>query len=184
MIKLYTKSKAQEIINKYSLWIDTISNRYSVPAAVIKAILFMEMIHMDVLDIGADLAVQTDLFDKKDSSTGIGQIFGYVGLEAIIFAINNNITDIETLGLDHMPDINNPNDIKYIWNKLQDDKTNIEVVTLNILYCAKQITGNISFNNLEEDTLKLIFTRYNQDTRHITPYGIETYNYYLEYLNS
>ena len=182
MFRIISDKKAQEIILKNDSYIKEISNKYNVPTAIIKAVLFMELSQIDIFDILADLIVKLRLPIKKDSSTGVGQIFGKVGLEAILFALDAKIIDKDYLGIDHKLDINNPNDIRLIWNKLQDTKTNIEVSTLNILHCAKQMTNRIDFNSYNEDELKLILTRYNQNTNKITPYSTKAYSYYLEYL--
>ena len=70
MIRIISDRKAERIIRHFNEWINTVSNRYRVPSAVIKAILYMEMTRMDILDPLVDLIVGTHLFTRKDSSTG------------------------------------------------------------------------------------------------------------------
>ena len=107
MFKLYSKKKAKQIIETYGGWITHVSETYSVPEAYIKAILYKEIIEINLLDPLADFAVKTywvryglrkrlyqkgfvkraeprfrhGILGKKDSSTGYAQIFAYVALQ-------------------------------------------------------------------------------------------------------
>ena len=176
--------RAEKLIKKNGEWIDIVAERYNVPSAVIRSILFMEITRMDMLDTVADLAVLTDLFPKKDSSTGLAQIFGRVGLEAINFAAERGLTSYEALGIktDHILDSSDPDDVRLIWKRLHSDKNaNIEIATLNILSAAEEMTGRIDFSSYSEEEMKLILTRYNADTRHVTEYGENAYKHYLRY---
>ena len=175
---------AEKVIAKYGDWIDTVSEKYSVPSAIIKSILYMEITRINMLDTAADLAVWSNLFPKKDSSTGPAQIFGRVGLEAINFAVEKGYTDYEKLGIvtDHVLDSSDPDDVRLIWKKLHNDKNaNIEIATLNILCATDEMTGRIDFGNYSDEELKHILTRYNADTRNITPYGEEAFENYIRY---
>ena len=184
MMKTISSRRAEEIITKYSEWIDTVSNKYSIPAPAIKAILYVELIRIDVLDSVADIAVWSDLFAKKDSSTGYAQIFGSVGLKAVNFAVDRGLTDYEIIGLhtDHRLDAENQEDVRLVWDLLHTSpKANIEIGSINILCAADEMTGRTDFENFSERDYKLTFTRYNQNTREITPYGEEAYAHYLRY---
>ena len=59
MFKLYSKKKAKQIIETYGGWITHVSETYSVPEAYIKAILYKEIIEINLLDPLADFAVKT-----------------------------------------------------------------------------------------------------------------------------
>lgn len=175
---------AEKFIEEHSEWIDTVADRYHVPDAVIKSILYMEITRINMLDTAADLAVWSNLFPKKDSSTGPAQIFGRVGLEAVNFAVERGYTDYKSLNIDvdHVLDSNDPDDVRLIWKKLfSDEKANIEIATLNILSAADEMTGRVDFDSYNENEMKLVLTRYNADTRTVTPYGEEAYDHYIRY---
>ena len=69
-IRLISPKRAKKALTSHDGWIRIVANRYGVPAEAVKAILFQEMTMIDPLDVAADLAVWTNLFRKKDSSTG------------------------------------------------------------------------------------------------------------------
>ena len=184
MFELISESHAENIIKKHEGWIDEVSRRYGVPAAAIKAILFKEMIMIDIVDIFADLAVLTGLFSKKDSSTGYAQIYGSTGLTAANFALDRGLSDYSRLGIrsDHRLDRKDPKDVRFVWMLLRRNRhANIELATINILSAADEMTGRTDMANFSEEEMKLTFTRYNANTRHITPYGEDVYKHYLRY---
>ncbi len=69
MMKLINPSKAEGIIERYDAWIGQVAERYQVPAALIKAILYQEMTQIDLMDPVADIAVQIAPRYSRDSST-------------------------------------------------------------------------------------------------------------------
>ena len=187
MLKTISDKKAEEILEEYSPWIMTLSERYRIPQAVIKAILYMEMTGMDIMDPIADAVVRTGLFSKKDSSTGYAQIFGWVGIKAVNFAADRGLTDYAKLHIpsDRRLDPCSQDDVRLMWKYLRSDKkANMEVAVLNMLCAAEEMTGRIDFSGYSEEELKLVLTRYNADTDHITGYGEEAYRHYLRYLES
>lgn len=140
---------------------------------------------MDVFDPVADIIVASNLFSKKDSSTGIGQIFGYVGLNAANFALDNGLATYESLGIrsDHRLDPQNAKDVRLVWKKLRRNRrANIELATLNLASIAYEVTGragpDTAWDAFTEDELKLILTRYNADVHYTTRYGEQAYNLY------
>ena len=185
MFNLYSGKKTEQILKKYDAWIGSVAEKYHMPPALIKAMLYQEMTQIDWMDILADLCVRMRLFHKTDSSTGYGQIFGYVGLRAVNFAVDEGLATYESLGIrcDHRLSEENPKDVRLVWNILHDqEKANIEISALNLLSCAKEKTGRIDFSSYSEQEVKQIFTRYNAQTDHITPYGEQAYQRYLTYL--
>ncbi|MBQ2658224.1 MAG: hypothetical protein IJF87_06620 [Erysipelotrichaceae bacterium] len=187
MIRIISNKKAERIIKRYQEWIDTVAQSYRLPSAVIKAILYIEMTRMDILDPLVDLIVGTYLFAKKDSSTGYAQIFAYVGVNAVNFAVDEGLTDYQKLNIpaDHRLDSDDPKDVHLMWIYLhRNPETNIEIAALNILSAAREKTGRLDFTTFSEDELKLVLTRYNANTDHITKYGEEAYGHYLRYLNN
>lgn len=181
MIRLFSDKKARELIEREGDWIATVSERYGVPCAVIQAMLFQEMTMSDALDPFADFVAWLGVFPKKDSSTGFAQIFGYVGLNAVNFAIDRGLATYESLDfdVDHRLDPDNRKDVRMMWKKLHHDpKANIEIATLNLLAAADEVVGRIDFDSFTPDELKLVFSRYNANVRHITAYGEKAYRHY------
>ena len=186
MFELISERRAEKIIEKYDAWISEVAARYSMPSAAIKAILFKEMIMIDVMDVLADLAVWTGLFSKKDSSTGYAQIFGAVGLNAANFATDRALTDYKSLGIhcSHRLDRSNIKDVRLVWKLLRfNRRANIEIASLNILAVAEEMTGRTDLSSFSDEELKLTFTRYNANTRQITPYGEDAFRHYQRYLS-
>ncbi|MBO5998850.1 MAG: hypothetical protein J6P87_04100 [Lachnospiraceae bacterium] len=178
MLKLISQRRAIKILNRYDAWIKEVSGKYSVPSTVIKAVLYKEMTGIDILDPLADLAVLSGLFHKKDSSVGYAQIFGRTAIRAINFAAARGIIDYASLGLPsgRIPDPDNEKDIRSMWKYLRKNRyANIEAAALNLLSCAQEMTGRIDFTGFSDDELKLVLTRYNADTDHITAYGEEVF---------
>lgn len=210
MLKLYSPEKARRMIARENRWIETLSRRYPLPAACIKAILYKELIEMDILDPPADWAIETywlryalrrrlkargiirsaepllrrGFFGKRDSSTGYGQIFAYVAINAINFALSRGLADCESLGISahHRLSPTDPDDLCAIWRRLHRNiHFNIEASALNLLAAAEEMTGRIDFPHYTDDELMLVFTRYNADVKHITGYGRDVYRHYMDY---
>ena len=185
MIRLFSDKKARQVLEEESDWIATVAERYNVPRAAIQAILFQEMTSSDALDPFADFVAWLGVFPKKDSSTGYAQIFGYVGLNAINFAVDRGLTTYEALGIDvdHRLDPSNRKDVRVVWKRLHHDPhANIEIATLNLLAAANETVGRTDFDTFTPEELKMVFTRYNADVKHITAYGEKTYGYYEKFL--
>ena len=186
-MRRYNEKQIEKIIGRNREWIGTVSARYRIPDAVICAVLRKELKEIDYLDAAADLVVRMGIFRKKDSSTGPMQIFGKTGLRAVNFARDRGIASYEDLGVGSSRRLNEKErgDIRLIWKKLhRDEHANIEIAALNLLSAAEEMTGRIDFAGYTPEELKHIFTRYNQNTKRITPYGEETYQYYLQYLQA
>ena len=206
MKKLYSERQAERMVAGCGDWIHDLSRRYPIPEAVIKAIVYKELTEIDLLDIAADLAVmgywlRYDLrgrlgfpdpapalrfgpFGKRDSSTGYAQIFAYVGINAINFALDRGLCDSAALKLPAGPRLSpeRPEDLRGIWTRLHRDTAfNLELATLNLLSAAEEMTGQIAFDDYTPEELKLVLTRYNADVKHITAYGEAAYGHYLRY---
>lgn len=206
MLKLYSKRKAARIVERYADWIGQLSLRYGIPAACVKAILYKELIEIDLLDPAADLAVRLywlrrrlrpaagtaptapngkrGLLNKRDSSTGYGQIFGAVAILALNFAVDRGLERYENFGFPAGRRLSpeRDEDLRQVWQLLRrDPKANIALAALNLLAAAEEITGQLDFERLTPAELQQVFTRYNADTRQITPYGQEVYRCYLRF---
>ena len=187
MLKLIGKQRAERILEKYAPWLRNVSNKYAVPVPVIKAVLYQEMTDIDILDAAADLVVWTGLFPKKDSSTGYAQIFGYVAVNAVNFAVDRGLTDYAALGIpsDHRLNSADKKDVRMLWKLLRRDRRlNMEAAALNILSAAEEMTDRRDFSSFSDRELQLIFTRYNADIRCVSPYGQMVYSHYLRYKNA
>ena len=189
MLKLYSPKAAERIIRRQKETIDDIAARYAVPAPFIQALLYTELIRIDVFDPLADLLVRmnhgngTALLNKRDSSTGYGQIFGFVAVNAVNFAVERGLERSADIGLpDRQLDPDNPADVFLVWNHLnREPEFNIALSTLNLISAAEEITGRIDFSSYSPDEIRRIYTRYNGTVPHITPYGEEAYSHYLRY---
>ena len=184
-MRRYNEKQIEKIIGRNREWIDSVSERFRIPAAAIAAVLRKELKEIDYLDAAADLIVRMGIFKKKDSSTGPMQIFGKTGVRAVNYAQDRGIASYSELGIpsSHRLDARDRRDVRLVWKKLHcDEHANIEIAALNLLSAAEEMTGRIDFAGYTPEELKHIFTRYNQDTRRITPYGEETYQYYLQFL--
>lgn len=206
MLKLYSKAAAERILRRYEPWIDEVAARYALPSPFIKAFLYREITEIDLLDLAADLAVRVNwlvypltggsarrrigaesrrgLLGRLDSSTGYAQIFAFVAINAVGFALDRGLADHESLGVDpaHRPDSGDPDDLREMWRRLnRDRKFNMEAAALNLIAAAEETTGRIDFGGYSADEIKRIFTRYNGTANHITAYGEEAYRHYLRY---
>ena len=206
MIKLYSPKRADHILTSLDDEIAFICRTLHLPTAMLKAVLYKEITELDLFDPLADAAVALNLqrtrllqafpephngrrkpsvLRKFDSSTGYGQIFARTAILAILFAAEKGILSSEALGLGKgrvlSPD--SPSDRAEIWRKLHSDHTfNLICTALNLIYAAWEMTGKTDFETLTPEEIKLVFTRYNADVRHVTLYGEITYRYYLHYL--
>ena len=196
-LNLYSKKKVEQILSDNYDLIENICSSYHLPSAYLKAILLMELPTINLLDMTADAVVglnwlrnsvshcftmdrhTRDPFQKFDSSTGYGQIFSQVAIEAILFARDQHIplflgTKDELYPL-------NPEDLEQVWKRLRRDKVfNLSCAALNIIHAAYQMTGRIDFESYDETEKKMIFTRYNGTAKPISEYGEQAYRYYLE----
>ncbi len=197
MINLYSKKRIEQILSENHDLIENICASYHLPSAYLKAILLMELPTIDVMDVAADAVVgfnwlryshsrsftldrhTRDPFRKYDSSTGYGQIFSQVAIEAILFAQEQGIPLF--LGTPDKLYPLNPDDLGRVWKRLHRDKVfNLSCAALNILHAAYQMTGRIDFDGYSETEKKMIFTRYNGNVKQISEYGERAYQYYLK----
>ena len=198
MFNLYSQSRTQRLIDQNSVLIESICASYHVPSAYLKAILHMELPEINVFDILADALVTLnwvrytlfgafDLdrhtrnpFKKFDSSTGYGQIFAQVAIEAVSFACSQEIPVYLGLSRELFPF--SPDDLKQTWTRLCHDKVfNLSCAVLNIIHAAFEMTGRIDLKGYNEREIKMILSRYNGNAHAISPYGEQAYHFYLKY---
>ena len=206
MIKLYSPKRAERILTALDDEITFICRILHLPTAALKAVLYKEITDIDLFDPLSDAVVALNLqrirllqafpephnnrqkpsvLRKFDSSTGYGQIFAHTAILAIRFAAERGILSTEALGLekDRVLSADSLSDRAEIWRKLHSDHTfNLICTALNLIYASWEMTGKTDFESLTPEEIKLVFTRYNADVRHITLYGEITYRYYKHYL--
>ncbi len=198
MLKLYSREKARKMIRERGALIENICASYHLPPAALKAVLLMEIPQIDLADLAADAAVRLNWLryslgtryspdrhtgnplKKYDSSTGFGQIFSQVAIDAILFAESMGIP-IYTGTPDEIFPFR-PDDLKQVWTRLNRDEVfNLSCSALNLLHAAFQMTGKTDLRAASEEELKLTFSRYNGNVSKISAYGEQAYSYYLEY---
>ena len=189
MLMLYSPKAAERIIGKYDRTIEAVSMRYALPAPLIRALLYTELVRIDIFDPAVDLLVRlnsalgTDFLRRRDSSTGYGQIFAFVAINAANFAAERGLASYAALGLpERRLDPSDAADLRLVWRRLnREPDFNIEMSSLNLISAADEVTGRIDFSSFTPEEIKRIYTRYNGTAPKITPYGEEAYSHYLRY---
>ena len=199
MIKLYSRKKIDRLLARCSAWIEQAAEQSRVPAGYIRAVLFQEMSGIDLMDPVADLAVRfywlrwrlrggrtprllRGPLGKKDSSTGYGQIFAHVAIQALNEAEDRGLPAYDWLGLSDGRRLraDRDEDLQWVWYLLhRDQRANILLSALNLLSAAEEMTGRSDFASLSSEELQLAFTRYNANVRQVTAYGRQVYARYL-----
>ena len=177
--------RAEKILDKYRARIKWAADTFLLPAALIRAVLYQEMTAIDLWDAAADVAVLLKLPGKKDSSTGYGQIFGRVGLQALNYAVDRGLTGYEAWGFGpgHRLRAEDPKDVRRVWKKLFiSPDFNIAATAMNLLSATEEMTGRQDPGQCTAEEIQLVLSRYNANTRHITAYGKSAYGHYLRYL--
>lgn len=197
---LYSPRAAERILRRLDGQIEALSARYAIPGAVIRAVLWQEITNIDLLDPLADCLVRLNWlrlrlfsgltgrpmqmkkrpgnpFWKLDSSTGYAQIFAFVGVNALNFAMDRGLVPPGP-----RPDPDSAEDRRRVWMRLRRDGAyNLELAALNLLSAAEEKTGRLDFAAYSAEELKRIFTRYNGTSKEITPYGEACYRHYLRF---
>ena len=210
MLKRYTRKQIEKIMSGQAGWIQRLEEMYGIPRAYLQAVLFKEMTEINFMDVLADLAVKCywvrydflfrfcrvlkrpplrhfpgGLLKKRDSSTGYAQIFAYVAIRAMRYALEKGLeSSPAAFGFpkDHRPDEKDPADLGRVWRRLNGDpQFNLRLAALNLLSAAEEMTGRIDFSSYSPDEIQLVFTRYNANSRTVTAYGRETYQHYLSF---
>ena len=209
MFQIYNDSAAERIIQKHAAEIRDISACCGLPGPFLQAVLYQEITRIDLIDLLVDGAVRLNwmaytvrerltggtvrsgtmnrgrsLRGKLDSSTGYAQIFAFVAINAVNFAAERGLLTYEDLGIrsDHVLDPDLPADRRYMWHRLNRDRSfNLKAAALNLIAAAEEVTGRIGFDGYSVEEIKRIFTRYNGTLKQISPYGEETYLHYLRY---
>lgn len=166
MKSIYSEKYALQIIGKYSSAIKTSSEKYQIPSQMIDSILFREIICFGIDDIVADAAVRSYYSGgpkiRKDSSTGLGQIFAATAIESEKNILGYNT--VSTFSLYPM------------WIRLQNDKVNINYVSIVLKSGANSLQLPTIDKN-EYSQIQDIFSTYNN-----AAYGKAVIMYYKVFL--
>ena len=209
MVRLYNKKGIDRELNRWDGWIEEVAGTLRLPAPCIRAVLRREMGEMDVLDPAADGAawfywlryrmrkglcrlglaknplplVRKGPLGKRDSSTGFGQIFAYVAINAANYGVERGLCSYQWLGLPEgrRMEADRPEDLCLMWHYLRrSTRGNIALSALNLVSAGEEMNGHTDFASYTPEELQLAFTRYNANTRHITAYGRAVYQLYLQ----
>ncbi|MEU1789486.1 glycoside hydrolase domain-containing protein [Streptomyces sparsogenes] len=135
--------------------------------ALIQAPVLWELRKLNPLDALADEAVKNGL--KEDSSTGWGQIFAWVAIEARNYCMQQGIINGVPLTSD---------DKRAVWNNLQEFEYNIPSVAYLTIYNAHQLgIARPTLTTSQADTQKLL-ARYNGTDGRAEQYGRELIGLY------
>ncbi len=203
-IGYYTTKECLDIIYEYDDLITQLSNTYMIPKAIIQSVLLRELRCVDILDGFVDSAVinyfaykyeldnynnsttqqylteppTMPVFSRKDSSTGLGQIFAETAIKANNWAVDKKIIDNDIF------DYNNWKDREIIWTRLKDNnKYNITMISIVLMWgmqeddCLMQ-TMDRSFWKFSDEQIKAMLTRYNGIGDEAVNYGNETFKCY------
>ena len=103
MFRIYGPRRTEKIILRMEPLIRQVSEDYHIPEAALKAVMYRETKEIDFPDFVADTVVWVrplgKLLHRKDSSTGYMQIYGFVGVDAVNFAVDQGITTMNALKL-------------------------------------------------------------------------------------
>ena len=209
VLRLYTARHIDTVLGRCGGYMEEVGHRYGLPAACLRAVIRREMGETDILDPVADGFVRFywfrwrlrkaiglrdarprlrfGPFGKRDSSTGWGQIFAYVAINAANYAVDHALADYASLGLpaDHRMSPKDPEDLYFMWHELHRNwRVNLTLSALNLLSAAEEENGHTDFSRYTPEEYQLAFTRYNANTRRITEYGRIVYRLYLQELEA
>jgi len=199
-ISHYTTTESVDIILNYDNTITKFCNMYCVPKEFVQTLLLRELWCVDVTDTVSDEAVELyfswkteyeywaqmptwqqviispptpPLYMQEDSSTGIGQMFAWVAINAHNLAINKGLINASPYNS------NDWHDCEYVWKKLHnDDSFAIKMTTLEIHHCADYAGVSGSLFHCTATQIKAILSRYNGTGTDAQAYGNECYEYY------
>lgn len=185
----YTPNQCIDIILSHDSYITEYCNTYRVPKEFVQTILLRELWCVNKSDDLADSIVNNYYIDKElfengiidnapieiktDSSTGLGQMFAWVAIDAHNLAVDNKlISDIKYSK-------SNLSDVGYFWNKLRsDNQFAIKMVTLEMYHCALDSGLTYDFYNFSDTSIKSVLARYNGTGDEAVNYGNQCFEYY------
>jgi peptidoglycan hydrolase-like protein with peptidoglycan-binding domain len=138
--------------------------------ALIQAPVLWELRKLNPGDFLADAAVKAGA--DSDCSTGWGQIFAWVAIEARNYCVQQDVINGSIL------DKNNPTHVKSVWNSLQDTDYNIKTAAYLTIHNAEKISlPRPGLTTSEADSQQLL-ARYNGTGEAAQQYGRELIGLY------
>ncbi len=196
----YTTSECIDLILQYDRNITNYCNQFKVPKEFVQTLLLRELWCHNPADVIADEAVQAyfgwqaeceawsnlstveqliipyptaPMGMRKDSSTGIGQMFAWVAINA------NNLAIEKGLISSRKYNANNWHDCRDIWNSLHNDPVfAIKMTTLEMYHCADYVGISGSMFHCSIAQIKGILSRYNGTGDAAIVYGNDCFEYY------
>ena len=192
-INLYSSDKVYDFLVQYDDIITQSALEFNVPKEYVQAILHRELSYIDARDIVADSFVlqycNGKLGIRKDSSTGLAQIFASTATDAINFGISQGIVSKADLDIPSNVslDKSDAESNKYIWERLlSDPEFNIQAETLNIYASAAEVVGSTEFDTFSKEQIQNVLARYNghlekgdgSPNTNVITYGEQVYELY------
>ncbi|MEU0131026.1 MULTISPECIES: glycoside hydrolase domain-containing protein [unclassified Streptomyces] len=155
-------TKAFELVLSADWLFTSLARQLKLRKALIQAPVLWELRKLNPLDFAADEAVKLGV--KDDSSTGWGQIFAWVTIEARNYCMQQGIINGTPL---------TGSDTRTVWDNLQDPLYNIRSVSYLTIYNAHQLgISRPGLSTSATDTQALL-ARYNGTGEDAAKYGRE-----------
>jgi peptidoglycan hydrolase-like protein with peptidoglycan-binding domain len=161
-------TKAFDLVLSADWLFTSLARQLKLRKALIQAPVMWELRKMNPLDVAADEAVKKGLDD--DCSTGWGQIFAWVTIDARNYCMQQGIINGSPLTDD---------DIPTVWKQLNEDETyNIRSVAYLTIYNAHQIDAPRPNLNTTQAQTQALLARYNGTGPDAAQYGRELLGLY------
>ncbi|WP_033312021.1 glycoside hydrolase domain-containing protein [Streptomyces iakyrus] len=161
-------TKAFDLVLSADWLFTSLARQLKLRKALIQAPVLWELRKMNPLDVAADEAVKNGLDD--DCSTGWGQIFAWVTIDARNYCMQQGIINGSPLTDD---------DIPTVWKQLHEDETyNIRSVAYLTLYNAHQLGAPRPNLNTTQAQTQALLARYNGTGDAAAQYGRELIGLY------
>ncbi|MGX1562238.1 glycoside hydrolase domain-containing protein [Streptomyces sp. NPDC055506] len=161
-------TKAFDLVLSADWLFTSLARQLKLRKALIQAPVMWELRKMNPLDVAADEAVKNGLDD--DCSTGWGQIFAWVTIDARNYCMQQGIINGSPLTDD---------DIPTVWKQLNEDETyNIRSVAYLTLYNAHQLGAPRPNLNTTQAQTQALLARYNGTGDAAAQYGRELLGLY------
>lgn len=168
-----SNTKAFELVVGADWLFTALARRLRLRKALIQAPVLWELRKYNPLDFAADTRVKASLEAglEDDCSTGWGQIFGWVAIEARNYCVRQGVIS--------GPILDKSRDLKSVWTQLHEDpEYNIKTATYLTIYNAYQIGKPRPGLDTSEADLQQILARYNGTGPDADEYGRELIGLY------
>ncbi|NUP21131.1 MAG: DUF1906 domain-containing protein [Streptomyces sp.] len=147
-----SNTKAFELVLSADWLFTSLARQLRLRKALIQAPVLWELRKLNPLDFAADTAVKTGV--KDDCSTGWGQIFAWVAIEARNYCVRE--------GIINGPILDRGQDLGSVWTQLNEDAIyNIKTASYLTIYNAHQISRPRPAPDTSESDSEMILARYN-----------------------